>query len=208
MVGHLAKFYRNYLRRFQMTKSIRIMGGALCMLAMVLFLSAGAAEAQTFRGTILGTVTDSSGAAIAGATVTVKNADTGLTRTVITTDDGSYAAPELPIGNYNVSVEKSGFKTGSVNGIRVEVSSERRADVALQAGQVAESVIVSAETLPQVESTENTLGGIIQSKEVTELPVNGADYQKLIFLVPGVAGSPDEVADSSGSYGTFSVNGA
>jgi hypothetical protein len=73
---------------------------------------------------------------------------------------------------------------------------------------VAESVIVSAETLPQVESTENTLGGIIQSKEVTELPVNGGDYQKLIFLVPGVAGSPDEISDSPGSYGTFSVNGA
>jgi Cna protein B-type domain. len=71
---------------------------------------------QTFRGTILGLVTDSSGAAVPGATVTIKNVDTGLTRTVTTTDDGSYSAPELPIGNYSVTVEKSGFKAGVVNG--------------------------------------------------------------------------------------------
>lgn len=190
-----------------MMKFIRSLGGALVIFAVLLFTGV-AAEAQTFRGTVLGTVTDTSGAAIAGATVTVKNVDTGLTRTVTTTEDGSFSAPELPIGNYNVTVEKPGFKTGGVNGIRVEVSSERRADVALQAGEVSESIVVSADTLPQVESTENTLGGIIEAKVVTNLPVNGRDYQKLIFLVPGVAGSPDQITDSPGSFGTFSVNGA
>src|SRR5882757_3391507 len=79
--------------------------------------------AQTFRGTILGSVTDSSGAAVPGATVTIKNVGTGLVRTVTTSDDGSYSAPELPIGNYSVSVEKAGFKLGVVTGIKVEVSS-------------------------------------------------------------------------------------
>ena len=78
----------------------------------------------------------------------------------------------------------------------------------LQAGEVAQTVEVTGDTLPQVESTSNTLGGIIESKIVTNLPVNGRDYQKLIFLVPGVAGSPDEISDSPGSYGSFSVNGA
>ncbi|HXM99722.1 MAG TPA: carboxypeptidase regulatory-like domain-containing protein [Candidatus Dormibacteraeota bacterium] len=190
-----------------MMKFIRSLGGALFIL-VALLMAGAAAEAQTFRGTILGTVTDTSGAAVAGATVTVKNADTGLTRTVITADDGSYSAPELPIGNYNVEVERQGFKLGTVTGIRVEVSSERRADITLQAGQLAQRIEVSADSLPQVESTENTLGGIIQSNVVTNLPVNGGDYQKLIFLVPGVAGSPDEISDSPGSYGTFSVNGA
>lgn len=188
-------------------KFIRSLGGALVVLAVLLLAGAGV-EAQTFRGTILGTVTDSSGAAIGGATVTIKNVDTGLTRTVTTSDDGSYSVPELPIGNYHVTVEKSGFKTGAVNAIRVEVSSERRADVVLQTGEVTQKIEVSADTLPQVESTENTLGGIIESKVVTNLPVNGRDYQKLIFLVPGVAGAPDEISDSPGSYGTFSVNGA
>jgi len=165
-------------------------------------------EAQTFRGTILGTVTDSSGLPVGGATITVRNTDTGLIRTVSTTDDGSYAAPELPIGNYSVTIEKSGFKSGVVSGIRVEVSAERRADVALQPGEIAQRVEVTGDTLPQVESTENTLGGIIEAKVVTNLPVNGRDYQKLIFLVPGVTGSPDQITDSPGSFGIFSVNGA
>jgi outer membrane receptor protein involved in Fe transport len=181
----------------------------LALIAFSLTLFAGAPTfAQTFRGTILGSVTDSSGAAVPGATVTIKNVDTGLVRTVTTSDDGSYAAPELPIGNYSVSVEKTGFKLGLVTGIKVEVSSERRADVALQIGQSAQSVEVRGEELPMVESTSNTLGGILESKLVTSLPINGGDYQKLIFLVPGVTGSPDQITDSPGSFGIFSVNGA
>jgi hypothetical protein len=180
------------------------------VLAAIFFLSALAVNgnAQTFRGTILGTVTDSSGAAVSGATVSVKNTGTGLLRTVTTDDDGNYSTPELPIGTYSVTVEKSGFKAGLVSGISVEVSTERRADVALQPGDVSQIVEVSGDTLPQVESTSNTLGGIIESTVVTNLPVNGRDYQKLIFLVPGVAGSPDQITDSPGSFGVFSVNGA
>src|ERR1700738_3095728 len=137
-----------------------------------------------------------------------RNTGTALLRTVTTGDDGSYTTPELPIGNYGVSVEKSGFKIGLVNGISVEVSTERRADIVLQPGDVSQTVEVSGDTLPQVESTSNTLGGIIESTVVTNLPVNGRDYQKLIFLVPGVTGSPDQITDSPGSFGVFSVNGA
>ena len=179
------------------------------LVVFALTIIAGASTfAQTFRGTILGSVTDSSGAAVPGATVTIKNLDTGLARTVITSDDGSYAAPELPIGNYSVSVEKAGFKLGLVTGIKVEVSSERRADVTLQLGQSAQTVIVQGEELPMVESTSNTLGGLIESKVVANLPVNGRDYQKLILLVPGASSGPDAITDSPGSYGTVSVNGA
>jgi hypothetical protein len=178
------------------------------VLATLLLGVVNGAGAQTFRGMILGTVTDSTGAAVSGATVTVKNPDTGLIRTVTTSSDGSYAVPELPIGTYSVTVEISGFKSAVVTGIAVEVSNERRADVTLQPGEVAQRIEVSGDSLPQVESTSNTLGGIIESKVVTNLPVNGRDYQKLIFLVPGVAGSPDEISDSPGSYGSFSVNGA
>src|ERR1700738_3710766 len=137
-----------------------------------------------------------------------RNTGTALLRTVTTGDDGSYTTPELPIGNYGVSVEKSGFKIGLVNGISVEVSTERRADIVLQPGDVSQTVEVSGEELPMVESTSNTLGGIVESKVVTSLPVNGRDYQKLIFLVPGVTGSPDQITDSPGSFGVFSVNGA
>jgi len=105
-------------------------------------------------------------------------------------------------------VEKAGFKQGVVSALRVEVSSELRADVALQTGEVSQIIEVTGDELPQVESTSNVLGGIVESKVVTNLPVNGRDDQKLIFLVPGVAGSPDQITDSPGSFGTFSVNGA
>lgn len=179
-----------------------------CVLLVFALLHIPAANAQTFRGIILGIVTDTSGGAVPGATVTIKNLDTGLTRTLVTADDGSYSAPELPIGNYSVTVDKDGFKEAVATGIRVEVSSEKRADFTLQPGQLAQKVEVVGEDLPQVESTSNTLGGIVESKVVTNLPVNGRDYQKLIFLVPGVTGSPDQITDSPGSFGIFSVNGA
>ncbi|HKM67924.1 MAG TPA: TonB-dependent receptor [Candidatus Acidoferrum sp.] len=178
-----------------------------CLLALLVFL-AGSASAQTFRGIILGTVTDSSGGTVPGATVTIKNVDTGLTRTLTTSDDGSYSAPELPIGNYSVTVEKSGFKTGLITGIKVEVSTERRADVTLQTGELSQKVEVLGEELPMVETTSNNMGGIVEANTVENLPVNGRDYQKLILLVPGASSDSNGITDSPGSYGTVSVNGA
>jgi len=191
-----------------MNRSIRYLCTLGCCLLALLVVVAGSATAQTFRGTILGTVTDSSDATVPGATVTIKNVDTGLTRTLTTSDDGSYSAPELPIGNYSVTVEKQGFKTGLISGIKVEVSTERRADVTLQTGKLSQKVEVLVEELPMVETTSNDMGGIVESNSVENLPVNGRDYQKLILLVPGASSGPDAITDSPGSYGTVSVNGA
>jgi len=164
--------------------------------------------AQTFRGTILGTVTDPQGAVVAGAKVTVRNVNTGLERTTQTSSDGSYAIPELPTGTYTVTVTQSGFQTSSVTGVAVEVSAEKRVDVGMKAGQVTETVEVSGETLPIVETTNDTLGGVLTQQDVKDLPINGRDYTKLIYLNPGVAGSPDQITDSPGSFGEFSMNGA
>src|SRR5215470_12134686 len=186
-------------------RSPRALAYAVFTLALLAaLLTGGSALAQTFRGTILGSITDSSGAAVPGAGVTIKNLDTGLTRNVGTSDDGTYAAPELPIGNYSVTVEKAGFKIGLVTGVKVEVSSERRVDFTLQPGQLSQTVEVQGEELPLVESTTNTLGGIVESKVAANLPVNGRDYQKLVLLVPGAAAAPDGISDSPGSYGTLS----
>jgi len=178
----------------------------VCVAALQIFC-VNATNAQTFRGTILGTVTDSSGAAVTGATVTVKNSETGLLRTATTGDDGSYSVPELPIGNYSVTVEKSGFKSGVVSGIHVEISSERRADVSLQPGQVSQTIEVSGEALPLVETTSNTLGGAFEGGQVEALPINGRDYTKLFINVPGAAGEPNGAGDSPGSFGYVAVNG-
>ena len=179
-----------------------------CAALLVMMLFSPLTQAQTFRGTILGTVTDTSGAAIGGATVVVKNVDTGLSRTVTTSTDGSYSVPELPIGNYTVTVENAGFKTSVVTGFAWKCPASAAPMLPCRPAKSPSGSKSPGDSLPQVESTSNTLGGIIESKIVTNLPVNGRDYQKLIFLVPGVAGSPDEISDSPGSYGSFSVNGA
>jgi hypothetical protein len=179
------------------------------VLAILVVLSlAVAAQAQTFRGTIFGTVTDTSGLAVAGATVTVKNIETGLVRTSETTADGSYTVTELPIGTYTVTITQSGFQTSVTSDVAVNVAGERRVDVALKPGQVSERIEVSGAELPQVETTTNELGGVLTSQTVQDIPVNGRDYTKLIYLNPGVAGSPDQISDSPGSFGEFSMNGA
>jgi hypothetical protein len=167
-----------------------------------------AAFGQTFRGTILGTVTDASGAVVSGAKVTVRNLGTGLERTTQTSADGSYSVPELPIGKYMVTVTQSGFQTAITKDLAVDVATPRRVDATLKAGQVSTTVEVSGEELPQVETTTDTLGTTFTAQQAKDLPLNGRDFQKMIFLTPGVSGSPDQITDSPGSYGIFSMNGA
>jgi len=171
-------------------------------------LLTAAISAQTFRGTILGTVTDASGAVVSGAQVAVRNANTGLERVTLTSADGSYSVPELPIGSYDVTIKQTGFQATVTKGVAVDVASERRVDAALKAGEISQSVEVSGESLPLVETSSAELGGVLTSKTIENLPVNGRDYTKLIYLNPGVAGSPDQISDSPGSYGTFSMNGS
>jgi hypothetical protein len=178
------------------------------IILVFVLLAAISLSAQTFRGTILGTVTDAQGAVVAKAKVTVKNVGTGLERTTDTSADGSYALPELPIGTYTVTITLASFQTSVTTGVIVDVATERRVDAALKPGQVATRVEVAGDLLPQVETTTNDLGGVITQDTVKDLPVNGRDYTKLIYLNPGVAGSPDEISDSPGSYGEFSMNGA
>jgi LysM repeat protein len=162
----------------------------LGIIMLALILVSGYAHAQTFRGTILGTVVDSSGAAIPGAQVVVKNQGTAQTRTTTSGDAGTYTVPELPIGQYAVTVSKEGFDSMTVGGVEVTVAAEHRVDVTLVPGKISSRVEVEA-TAPMVTTTEDTLGGTVQSTQVANLPVNGRDYTKLIYLQPGVSGGPD-----------------
>ncbi len=155
---------------------------------------------QTFRGTILGTVTDTSGAVVSGAKVTVKNPATGLERTTQASADGSYTVSELPLGSYTVTISQPGFQTSVTTGVAVDVATERRVDAILRTGKVEQQVEVSGEELPQVETTSAAIGGTLTSDTIANLPVNGRDYTKLIYLNPGIAGSPDQISDSPGSF--------
>ena len=163
------------------------------------------ASAQTFRGTILGTVTDPNGALVSGAKVTVKNTGTGLERSTTTDDAGNYTVAELPIGPYEVRVEQTGFVASVVSNVTVEVASERRVDVKLNVAG-AETVVTVA-TNVQVETTTNTLGGTITTKAAADLPINGRDFTKFLVMVPGATGDPSGATDSPGSFGLFSANG-
>jgi hypothetical protein len=176
------------------------------LFALLVLVFTSAAVSQTFRGSIRGTVTDSTGAAVSGAQVKVFSPDTGLSRTMTTNDEGEYSASELPLGAYYVTVAKEGFETTTLTGIPVSVGAPTRADVKLVTGRVQEAIEVTAQ-VPMVETTNNTTGGTIEASEAAELPVNGHDYTKLLELAPGAASEPTGSTESAGSYGLFSLNG-
>jgi hypothetical protein len=172
---------------------------------MLIPLLTAVASAQTFRGTILGTVTDPNGALVAGAKVAVKNTSTGLERSTTTDDAGNYTVPELPIGPYEVRIDQTGFVPSVVSNVTVEVASEKRVDVKLNVAGTETVVTIAANV--QVETTTNTLGGTITTKAAADLPVNGRDFTKFLVMVPGATGDPSGATDSPGSFGLFSANG-
>jgi hypothetical protein len=183
----------------------------VALVATALFITivgAGSTYAQSFRGTVVGSVTDSSGAAVVGATVSVRNVDTGVDRITDTTGDGGYLMPELAVGTYDITVEMKGFQKARVTGVTVSVTAERRVDIVLKPGEITQQVEVSAESVPVVETSSDTLGGAFESSAVEDLPINGRDFTKMLVLVPGATGEPNGGGDSPGSYGQFSVNGS
>ena len=174
-------------------------------LFVTLFFSA-ALFAQTFRGGVQGTVTDSTGAVVAGAEITVTSPATGLSRTTQTDGTGNYFVSELPIGTYEVAVKAKGFQTAIVKEVRVEVSASQQVNVQLSAGGATENVVVTVQA-PLIDATEDTLGATLSAEQFQELPVSGRDFTKLLVMVPGSGGDPSGAADSPGSFGLFSING-
>jgi outer membrane receptor protein involved in Fe transport len=151
---------------------------------LVLGFAAGAAFGQAITGTLVGTVLDSSGAVIAGASVTAKNTDTAVTYNTTTGSEGFYTVPNLPPGRYDVTVQAKGFKTGVSSGNVVDVEKSTRVDFNLSAGSLNETVQVTGQA-PLVESTTSDIGTVIETKQVDSLPINGRVFQLMVFLVPG-----------------------
>ena len=165
-----------------------------------------ASSAQTFRGGIEGTIADSTGAAVPQAQVTAKNLGTGLTRDTQTDMQGFYVITELPLGDYEVTASKTGFRTATIRVVHVEVSARERVNVTLQPGDVKEAIEVSGE-VPLVETMSDNLGGTLEARQIAELPVNGRDFSKILTMVPGSTADPGAVSESPGSFGLFSING-
>src|SRR5579871_6519988 len=158
------------------------------------------ALAQTTAGRVLGTLTDPSGAAVAGATVVVTDTQRGTSRTVTTDDSGNYAVPDLQPGTYKIHVESKGFKTAERPSVPIEVATDVRADFSLQPGQVNEVLTISEE-IPLVNTTSSTLGGTLSNEEINDLPLSGRNYENLLQLRPGVMRYP------GGGFSTTSSNG-
>ncbi len=156
--------------------------------------------AQTYTGRILGTVTDQTGAALAGAGVVITDMQRGVTRTLTSDQAGEYVAPDLSPGVYKIRAEAKGFKAVERLNIQLEVAKDVRIDLTLQPGQVSETVIVSGE-VPLLDTTSSTLGGTLSNQTINDLPLNGRNYENLLQLRPGVVRYP------GGGFSTTSTNG-
>ncbi len=158
---------------------------AVVLLIGVLMMPIGLA-AQGTTGTILGTVTDSSGGAIAEATVTVTNVGTSATQSVTSDALGRFTVPNLGIGDYEVSVSKIGFSTVVRKAINLTVGSQNVIDVALPVGVQTQVVTVEAAAV-QVETTSSTLSTLVDTRQMRDLPLNGRNFEQLVALTPGVS---------------------
>jgi Carboxypeptidase regulatory-like domain/TonB dependent receptor/TonB-dependent Receptor Plug Domain len=177
-------------------------------LVIVVLLASFASRsfAQSYRGSIHGTVHDKSGAIVVGATLTLNNSETGLERTTTSAEDGAYIFQELPAGTYAVSAVFSGFAATRQNAV-VEVSADTTLDFTLLPPTLQQSAVVSGEATPLVETQEDVLGGSVDEHLVAELPLNGRDFGKLVALVPGVIVEGSGVAGTEKGFGQFNING-
>ena len=173
-----------------------------------LLLTAGMALAQV-TGSISGLVTDSSGAGIPRASVTVTELDTGLSRSLTTDEKGNYRVLSLPVGRYEVKAEQPGFKTAVRTGISLVVAQEATVDLNLQLGESTQQVAVSAEA-PVVDVSTTAISGLVGERQVKDLPLNGRSFDNLITLNPGTANTTSNRSATStggGQGNNFSVSG-
>lgn len=164
--------------------------------------------AQVQTGTILGIVTDPSGASIAGATVTITNVGTGALQSSKTDAQGRYAVPDLQIGAYNVQAQMQGFTTQVDKSASLAVGQQMVVDFKLQVGAVTQEVTVSNQ-VEQVNVTTSTVGTTVGQQQMEELPLNGRNYTQLFTLVPGVATiqPPATAGANQGAAASFSIAG-
>ncbi len=183
-------------------------------LGLLLMLCPLALRAQVTNGTILGTVTDKTGARVPGANVTARNLETGVSSAVSSDPAGLYRASSLAPGKYELQVTANGFKTGIAGPIELNVGQDKVVDFALELGKVSETVDVTT-GVPTVETTDTTLAWLVGQKQVEDLPLNGRNITQLMLLAPGIQPIPKESTEGAatsvpfgfGSPTRFSVAG-
>jgi len=149
-----------------------------------IWVSAGSANAQVSAGSIGGVVSDSAEAMVQGATVRLQNAATGAVREVPTNETGYYVFMNVLPAVYDMTVTSAGFKAAVRKQVQVQVNQNLRVDVQLEVGEIRQSVEIVA-SAPMLESTNSKVGTVVETKQVTELPLNGRQFAQLILLTPG-----------------------
>jgi hypothetical protein len=174
---------------------------------LLAFLASVPAVAQFNAGTILGTVTDESQGAVAGASVTVRNVDTGVSRTLTSDDAGRFRVPNLPPGNYAITVDLTGFASYVRSGVTLAVNQDAVVDVLLKPARLTEKITVHSDA-PLLDTTKAEVGVRFDTKRVAELPVaNQRDVFALALSAPGVSQlGPGQISYAAGT--NFAVNGA
>src|ERR1700674_2864991 len=178
------------------------------LIALLLLLSPLAAHAQNYAGSVRGTVTDPSGAAVVGATVTLRDVGTNATLTSTTTELGAYSFPAVNVGVYEVTVKAGSFKEFLARNVEVHVSTATEVNAKLELGASNEVVTVEASDI-QVQTTTADVGAVIEGTQVRELPLNGRNFMALTQLQPGVSANNGFNSKDKGLQGgsDFSVNG-
>jgi hypothetical protein len=180
-------------------------GKFFVIIACVVFLSVPALKAQVDRGVLTGTVKDTSGAVVPGAAVTITNIGTQQTTLRTTDSSGTYVATNLPIGQYTVTFEKSGFKRTVHSNVTVSVNQTTRVDATLEVGQVSQSVQVSAAP-PLIQSESSSLGTVETERRILDLPLNGRNFITLAYLGPGANTAPPGSNVSGGVFEDVRAN--
>ncbi|HMD19218.1 MAG TPA: carboxypeptidase regulatory-like domain-containing protein [Alloacidobacterium sp.] len=205
--------FEDTYRRHRLSNLIHAAGGGWRIFALLGVLAAAPCLlAQGVSGRIVGTVSDSTGAAIANASVTITNQDTGLSFNTASDARGDYRADNLQPGNYQVEIAAPGMQTTISKGIVVTVDNTTPLPVTLRVGAANQSVTVTA-TNALIDTTSSSLGEVLSGQEVNTLPLNGRVFSQLVQTVPGSVaagfGSAPEAAAGAGSFGsiTASVNG-
>jgi hypothetical protein len=145
-----------------------------------------AAQALAQEATIVGTVTDPSGAAVPNVSITVTNTDTGIARTLTTSSEGQYVAPDLHIGHYSVRAQATGFKVTEHTGLVLTVGDRTRVDFKLALGGASEQVTVEAAAVA-VQSDNGEVSDLITGQQIAQLSTNGRSMYSLISLTPGAS---------------------
>jgi len=183
---------------------------ALAITSLCVSVSAVSTRAQNIGGSIVGTVSDSTGAVLPGATVTITNVATGGTRSVTTDGQGNYAILSLPLGEYKIDIDISGFKNFSRSPIDVLVNQQARVDVKMQIGSQSQQVVVTAAS-PIMQTDSASLGDVLEGRAVRDLPLNGRNVLALVALVPGVVPQGTSSQNLSGqnvfAAGNYQIGG-